>query len=259
MLSPLAARKAEKLGFKNVKVYHAGLPDWRKAGHLVVSNNAAIQEYKKVDASFIVIDVRPADQIAKGHIPNSVAIPKDGLDSLKDQFPKFMGAVIIIVDETGVSEASQKAFKTISDWGYKQTSILDKGFKGWQTAGNAIATGPAASTINYVRKLLPGEIELAAFKTLLEKPSPDTIVLDVRAASEVAEGKLPNTMQLPLDELEIRIGELPKDKRIIVHCATGARAEMAYNVLKNAGFNTGYVRATLSFDKDKPGTFVLEE
>ena len=66
-------------------------------------------------------------------------------------------------------------------------------------------------------------------------------------------------MQLPLDELEIRIGELPKDQRIIVHCATGARAEMAYNVLKNAGFNTGYVRATLSFDKDKPGTFVLEE
>ena len=258
-MSPLAARKAEKLGFKNVKVYHAGLPDWRKAGHTVVSNNAAIEELNKLEASYIVIDLRGADAIAKGHIPNSVAVPKDGIASLKDQFPKYMGAIVILVDETGVTDAALKAFKTVSDWGYKQVSILDQGFKGWQTSGKKVATGPAATTINYVRKLLPGEVDLAVFKAQLEKPAPDTIILDVRAPSEVADGKLPNTVQLPLDELEIRISELPKDKKIMIHCATGARAEMAYNVLKNAGFNAGYVRAKLTFDKEKPGKFTLEE
>ncbi len=259
MLSPLAARKAEKMGFKNVRVYHAGLPEWRKSGHIVVSNNAAIDDMNKVEASYIILDLRSADQIAKGHIPKSVAVPKDGIESLKNQFPSFKGAVVILVDETGVSDAAKKAFKTIADWGYNQVSVLNHGFKGWQTAGKTVATGPAAKTINYVRKLLPGEVELAVVKALLEKPSPDTIILDVRAPSEVAEGKLPNTVQLPLDELELRISELPKDKKIIAHCATGARAEMAYTILKNAGFNAGYLRAKLNFDKDKPGIFIFEE
>lgn len=122
-----------------------------------------------------------------------------------------------------------------------------------------MATGAAATSINYVRKLLPGEIELSAFKALLEKPDPNTIVLDVRNVSEVNDGKLPNTMQLPLDELEIRIAEVPKDKKIVAHCATGARAEMAYNILKNAGYDAAYVKAALDFDKEKPGAYTLEE
>ncbi len=259
MLSPLAARKAEKLGYKNVKVYHAGLPDWRKAGHLVVSNNAAIEEYNKLDASYILIDTRSADLIAKGHIPKAVSLPKDGIDALKDQFPKFKGAAIILYGDDGVSEETKKAFHAIAGWGYNQVSILDKGFKGWQSAGKTVSTEAAATTINYVRKLLPGEVELSVFKGFLEKPSPDTIILDVRNVAEVNEGKLPNTVNIPLDELEVRISEVPKDKRIIVHCATGARAEMAYTILKNAGYNTGYLRATLSFDKDKEGAYTLEE
>ncbi|MGD9818332.1 MAG: rhodanese-like domain-containing protein [Desulfomonilaceae bacterium] len=259
MLSPLAARKAEKLGYKNIKVYHAGLPDWRKAGHVVVSNNTAIEEYNKLDASYILIDTRPADQIAKGHIPKAVSLPKDGIDPLKDQFPNYKGAAIILYGDEGVSEESRKAFQAIAGWGYNQVSILDKGYKGWQSAGKTVATGVAATNINYIRKLLPGEIELSVFKGFLEKPSPDMIILDVRNVAEVNEGKLPNTVNIPLDELEVRISEVPKDKRIIVHCATGARAEMAYTILKNAGYNTGYLRATLSFDKDKEGSYILEE
>jgi rhodanese-related sulfurtransferase len=259
VLSPLAARKAEKLGYKNVKVYHAGLPAWKKAGNVTVSNNAAIEDYNKIDASYILLDSRPADQVAKGHIPKAIAIPKEGIDSLKDQFPKFMGASIIVYSEDGVSDDARKAYKTISGWGYKQASILDQGYKGWQSAGKTVATGPAGSKIDYVRKLLPGEVELAVFKGFIDKPSPDTIILDVRNVTEINEGKLPNTMQLPLDELENRISEVPKDKRIIVHCATGARAEMAYTILKNAGYNTGYLRAKIDFDKEKPGTYTIEE
>lgn len=259
MLSPLAARKAEKLGYKNVKVYHAGLPDWRKAGHIVFSNNAAIEENNKLDASYILLDLRPSAEAAKGHIPKAVSVPKEGIESLKDQFPKFMGAAVILYGADGLSDEAKKAFKTVSEWGYKQVSILDGGFKGWQAAGKTVATGPAATSINYVRKLLPGEIELSVFKAQLEKPAPDTIILDVRNVSEVNEGKLPNTVQLPLDELEIKIAEVPKDKKIMIHCATGARAEMAYTILKNAGYNVGYVRAKLDFDKDKKGAYTLEE
>ena len=46
-MSPLAARKAEKLGYKKIKVFHAGLPAWKKAGNIIVSNIAAIENYNK--------------------------------------------------------------------------------------------------------------------------------------------------------------------------------------------------------------------
>ncbi len=188
-----------------------------------------------------------------------MAVPKEGIEALKDQFPKYKGAAVILYTEDGVTDSAKKAFNTIADWGYNQVSILDKGYKGWQSEGKTVSTGAAATAINYVRKLLPGEVELSVFKGFLEKPSPNTIILDVRNVSEINEGKLPNTVQLPLDELEIRIAEVPKDKKIIVHCATGARAEMAYNILKNAGYDAGYVRAKLDFDKEKKDVYTLEE
>ncbi|MFH0957252.1 MAG: rhodanese-like domain-containing protein [Pseudomonadota bacterium] len=259
MLSPLAARKAEKLGFKNVKVYHAGLPDWKKAGNIVVSNIAGIEELNKLEMPYILLDMRSPDEISKGHIPNAVAVPKEGMESIKAQFPTYKGAPIILYDQSGVSESTKAAYKEVAGWDYKQLSILSGGFQGWQTAGKTVATGPAETKITYVRKLFPGEIELGAFKAELGKPSVNTVILDVRMPSEVQDGMLPNTRQLPLDELEAKLSEIPKDKLILVHCATGARAEMAYTVLKNAGYNVKYLRAKLEFDKDNKNSYKFEE
>ncbi len=259
MLSPLAARKAEKLGYKNVKVYHAGLPAWKKAGNVVVSNIAGLDELTKLEMPYILLDLRGQETIAKGHIPNSIVIPKEGLDSLKAQFPIFKAAPIIIYDKTGVDEAAKAAFKKIASWGYTQVSILSDGFQGWQTAGKTVTSGPANTKINFVRKLLPGEISLADFKREMEHPSSKMIILDVRMPSEIKEGVLPNTKQIPLDDLETQMSELPKDKEILLHCSTGARAEMAYTILKNAGYNAKYLRAKVEFDKDKKGPYKFEE
>lgn len=259
MLSPLAARKAEKLGFKNVKVYHAGLPDWKKGGNIVVSNIAGIEELDKLEMPYILLDVRSPDDISKGHIPNAIAIPKEGLESIKAQFPTYKAAPVIVYDQSGVGDSAKTTFKEIAGWDYKQVSILSGGFHGWQTAGKTVATGPAGTKISYVRKLFPGEIELKGFMVELEKPSANTIILDVRMPSEVQDGVLPNTKQIPLDDLEAKLSDIPKDKLVLVHCATGARAEMAYNVLKNAGYNVKFVRAKLEFDKDKKGAYKFEE
>jgi rhodanese-related sulfurtransferase len=259
VLSPLAARKAEKLGFKNVKVYHAGLPAWKKAGNYVVSNIAGIDELDKMAMPYILLDLRSPDAISKGHIPKAVAIPKDGLDSIKGQFPTFKAAPIIIYDQKGADEAAKAAYKTVAGWGYTQVSILSEGFNGWQAAGKTLATGPADTKIAYVRKLFPGEVELAVFTRELAKPSPNIIILDVRGANEIKDGVLPNTKNIPLDDLEARLSELPKDKEILLHCGTGARAEMAYTVLKNAGYNAKYLRAKLEFDKDNKSVYKFEE
>ena len=54
---------------------------------------------------------------------------------------------------------------------------------------------------------------------------------------------------LPEEDLLARLAELPKDKRIIAHCSTGVRAEMAYHKLKDAGYNAGFVYADLDVNK----------
>jgi rhodanese-related sulfurtransferase len=259
VLSPLSARKAEKLGYTNTKVFHAGLPEWRKAGHIVVSNVAAIENFNKEDLSYILIDLRKKDLIEKGHIPNAVSIPDSGIDSLKDQFPKFMSAPIILYNEDGNLDASKAVFSKISEWGYKQVSVLSGGLHAWEKAGKQIAKGPAATKITYVRKLAPGEIELSKFQELLASPKPDTIILDVRNKNETEPGVFPNALNIPLDEIEQNLDKLPKDKKIVIHCATGARAEMAYNVLKKAGIDSTYLKAKVDFDEKEKGKYTIED
>jgi len=259
VLSPLSARKAEKLGYKNIRVFHAGLPAWKKAGHVVVSNTAGLDNLSKMDASYILIDLREASEVAKGHIPKAVAVPPAGLEALKDQFPTYKNAAVILYNGNGEAASAKEAFKTISSWGYTQVSVLAGGFKAWESEGKQVAAGPAASNVSYVRKLMPGEEDIEAFKAVVQMPGADTLILDVRATAEVAEGALPNSKNVPLDELEQRLSDLPKDKNIVVHCSTGARAEMAYNVLKKAGYRAKFVKAKVEFDKEKKGNYAIIE
>jgi len=258
VLSPLAARKAEKLGYTKIKTFHAGLPEWRKAGHPVVSNIANIESLNKLGQSYILLDIRSKEAIEKGHLPKAVAAADGKVEPLKDQFPKFKKAAVIIYNQDGDLAKAKDVFKTIAEWGYSQASILEGGFAAWEKSGKDVAKGPAASEIKYVRKLLPGEIDVVEFTTLAEKPGQAYMILDVRNPPEFAAGAIPGAVSAPLEELEMRLDKLPKDKTLLVHCGTGARAEMAYNVLRKAGFNVKYLKATVEFDKEQKGKYTID-
>ncbi len=226
---------------------------------MVVSETAGLKRLNELDASYILIDLRPTGEIEKGHIPKAVAAPNADVASLKDQFPKYKKADIILYNRNGDLKSAAKAFKEITGWGYKMVSILSGGLDAWQKAGNKLTAGPAESKIAYVRKLLPGELDVEEFKALVLKPGGDALILDVRNTKETAEGTLPNAKAIPLEELEIRLSDLPKDKTIMIHCSTGVRAEMAHNVLKKAGLRSKYVNAKVKFDKEKKGEYTITD
>jgi rhodanese-related sulfurtransferase len=73
--------------------------------------------------------------------------------------------------------------------------------------------------------------------TLLINRSKATIV-DVRDAKEFAEGHLPDAKNIPLADLDKRVGELEKfkSKSVVVVCKSGARASAAAAKLAKAGF-----------------------
>ena len=60
--------------------------------------------------------------------------------------------------------------------------------------------------------------------------------MDVRTQEEWDEYHAPNTTLIPLDQLEQRVNELPKDQEIVVVCRSGNRSQTGRDILLNAGF-----------------------
>ena len=61
--------------------------------------------------------------------------------------------------------------------------------------------------------------------------------VDVRTQEEWDEYHAPNTNLIPLDELEARLSEVPKDQEILVICRSGNRSQQGRDILLNAGYN----------------------
>jgi len=60
------------------------------------------------------------------------------------------------------------------------------------------------------------------------------IILDVRGRSEYDEGHIPDAINIPLNELQRRIAEVPAGE-VFVHCKGGSRSAMAASILQQAG------------------------
>ncbi|NOT05805.1 MAG: rhodanese-like domain-containing protein [Anaerolineales bacterium] len=65
----------------------------------------------------------------------------------------------------------------------------------------------------------------------------DAFVLDVRTQEEWDEYHAPNATLIPLDQLQARISEVPKDREILVVCRSGNRSQQGRDILLAAGYN----------------------
>jgi rhodanese-related sulfurtransferase len=54
----------------------------------------------------------------------------------------------------------------------------------------------------------------------IEERSQEIVILDTRTADAFAEEHIPNAINIPTQELEQRLNELPKDKEIVPYCWT---------------------------------------
>jgi rhodanese-related sulfurtransferase len=77
-------------------------------------------------------------------------------------------------------------------------------------------------------------------------------LLDVRDPEELADfGRLANAVNIPLTQLRDRLGELPRDRRIVTYCQKGQRGYLAACLLHGCGFENvanlrgGFLQAAL--------------
>jgi NADPH-dependent 2,4-dienoyl-CoA reductase/sulfur reductase-like enzyme/rhodanese-related sulfurtransferase len=84
--------------------------------------------------------------------------------------------------------------------------------------------------------MLRGDHPQIDVATLMAIPSGERpLLLDVRTAEEFAAGRLPDAINIPVDELRTRLGELPQDREITVYCQVGQRGYLATRILREAG------------------------
>ena len=80
------------------------------------------------------------------------------------------------------------------------------------------------------------DISAADAMNLLQH-KPDTIVLDVRTSSEFQTGHIPGARLVPVDELENRLSEVPKEvQNLLVTCQGGTRSAAACYYLSEKGY-----------------------
>lgn len=62
-------------------------------------------------------------------------------------------------------------------------------------------------------------------------------LLDVRTQQEFAAGHIEGALNIPLQELQQRLHELPKDRPVVVYCRSGNRSSSAAKLLENQGYS----------------------
>ncbi len=228
------------MGYTNVKVMLQAEPGWKKAGNDIIASDKFVQT-----GNTVILDVRTLSEVKKGHIPRAVNIPMAALEDAQEDFPKKKTAPIVV---SGNPADVRKAITIIRGWGYKKVSQIADGLKGYVARGGELTTGPAPSEIVWKRKLGEGEVTVEEFMNAAAG-RPEQVILDVRTMDEVAGGRFSNSIHIPLDEIESRISELPKDKEILIYCSTGARAQMASQALQKAGLKSRFIVADVECEK----------
>jgi phage shock protein E len=95
------------------------------------------------------------------------------------------------------------------------------------------APAPAASTTSDAVCPVAGRISGAHAKKLIAEGA---VLVDVRTPDEYDDKHLPGALNIAVDEIDARSGELPKDKPLVLYCQSGARAHRAATTLTKKGF-----------------------
>ncbi|MHB1034579.1 MAG: FAD-dependent oxidoreductase [Pirellulales bacterium] len=98
------------------------------------------------------------------------------------------------------------------------------------------------NTLGFVAaNVLRGDVAVAHWTDLAQlrqtaAPARQPLVVDVRSVPEFEQNRVEGTVNIPLGELRQRLGELPHDREIWVHCGVGQRSYYATRILAQHGF-----------------------
>jgi hydroxyacylglutathione hydrolase len=170
------------------------------------------------DAGAQILDVRDPAEYAKGHLAGSINIGLGG------QYATWAGTVL---DRT-------KPIVIIAEPGREQEAALRLGRIGFDHVRGYMKGGMEALA-ERPDLVWPTE-RLSAPMVAEELASADPpLLLDIRNPLEWMTKHIDGSVNIPLNHLQERIAEIPRDRRIAVHCAGGYRSSIAASILHQYG------------------------
>lgn len=165
-----------------------------------------------------VVDVRPPEQFAEGHLTGSINI------ALSGQFATWAGTILglgskpVLVAETDAQ--IEEATLRLSRVGIEDVrGYLAGGLPAWQKAGLSLASTAQISAQDLHQKLGDGKVR----------------VLDVRRDGEWQAGHIAHAKNHSLDTFAERLPDIDPAQPLAVHCKSGYRSMIACSLLERAG------------------------
>jgi rhodanese-related sulfurtransferase len=88
--------------------------------------------------------------------------------------------------------------------------------------------------------VLSGRMKIVTWRDIEKLNPQNDLLLDVRTSEENKDASIPGCLNIPVDELRLRLDEIPANKRIIIYCAVGLRGYLASRILTQNGFSNVY-------------------
>jgi hydroxyacylglutathione hydrolase len=205
-------------------VYFARMKQVNKEGPRLVGELPAVgvlesgEMASELESGLLVVDLRPADGFAAGHVPGTINLP------LNSAFLNWAGWLLpydrpfaLLGDPDQVATGVQRLRSIGLDtaMGFWTVEVLDA----WRAAGRSLQTLQRS--------------DAGTARTLIERG--EVIVLDVRTPQEHAAGHITGSRNIPLSELSRRMDEVPSGRPIVVHCQGGTRSPIAASLLVASG------------------------
>jgi rhodanese-related sulfurtransferase len=229
-LSHKSARKAEELGYKNVKVFADGYPGWLKAGNYGSVSVEYVAE--QIEANeMMLVDSRPKKpKYDKGYIPSAISLPDSEFDKLQGKLPRDENTPLIFYCEGFTWKLSHKSARKAVELGYKNVTVFAAGYPAWKEFAGDSATATAFQVKGGEEE---GSIEIAAFEKILKEDPGSILLIDVRDPDDFKKGTFKTAINIPTDDLEKKLKTLPSDKPIVFVCNTGAKSGEAFYMMKD--------------------------
>lgn len=169
--------------------------------------------------------------------------PDGGLIALKVVFSSEDGRVLggQVVGQTNPSGSVERRIDVLATALAGRMNVYDLEMLELAYAPTSESATSARDAINQLGSIavgiLRGDHPAIGWDELPAARQSGAFLIDVRSEAEFAAGAIPGAVNIPLDALRQRIGEVPLTRRIAIYCRTGKRGYLATRILLQKGFD----------------------
>ncbi|WP_431878328.1 MBL fold metallo-hydrolase [Micromonospora marina] len=165
-----------------------------------------------------VVDARDPQEYATGHLRGALNVPADG------RFAETAGSVV----------APDRPVLVVAPQDREEEIVVRLARIGFDRVIGYLREPEGAFLEMVAEMTRASRVTATELRAALQRPDAP-VVLDVRNTGEREQGAVDGSLHIPLAELTHRLGEVPADRPVVVHCAGGYRSSVAASLLRNAG------------------------